>query len=69
MDIADHISKLIDLKLELHDMDKPDAAVELWDPAVFSLSFLEEKHMEKKEKIRTSIEATKRLITQYLEEK
>ncbi len=69
MDIIDHISILIDLKMELHDLDKPDAARELWDPAVFPQMFIDEKLAEKKKEIRTSIEVIKRLITQHLEEK
>ncbi len=69
MDIIDHISVLIDLKIELHDLDKPGAARELWDPAVFPPLFLDEKLAEKKKEIRTSIEVAKRLITQHLEHK
>ncbi len=69
MDTVDHISILIDLKMELHDLDKPDAARELWDPAVFPPSFLEEKLEEKKKWVKHSIEVAKRLITQHLEDK
>jgi hypothetical protein len=68
MQTIDLIVELIDLMLELRDLNKPDAAKELWDPVVFPPSLLEEKLVEKKKELKFAIEAKKQLISQYLEE-
>jgi hypothetical protein len=68
MTTIDLIDEFIDLKLELHELGKPNMAETLWDPVVIPPSLLEEMLVEKKKEIKTAIEVKKRLIMQYLEE-